>query len=218
MGILKRVKGIYDANVNAMLDRAENPEVMINQIIRELEESVSDLKFSQADKVTKSKLLARQSEELKKVVTRWTERAELSVKDNKDDLAKEALKEKASAVSKLEEIDKDLERISTDVELGKEQILILQEKLTETLTKKKDLLSRAQRAEKKQTVNSVVTRSYGTEALEKFSRFESKVERMEAEAEIFAPTADMKFQDLESDTKIDEELKSLKSKLSSSKK
>ncbi len=218
MGIFNRAKDIYKANVNSMLDKAENPEAMINQIIRELELAVSDLKCNCASRVAESKTLTRQSKELAGVVKRWAGRAELAVTDGKDDLAKEALREKATTGLKLTQVVEDLKRIDTDVELNKEQILKLEEKLVETIKKKKELLARAYRATEKNYTNTVINRASGVDVLEKFSRFESKIERMEAESEIFASSAETKFQDMENDHKIDSELEALKAKLKTVKK
>jgi len=213
MGIFKRTRDIISANVNSMLDHAENPEAMINQIVRELELAISDLKCSCANKLADKKGLDRGIIDLEKQVKRWEERAELAIESKKDDLAKEALREKNMAVNKLEQMKSDLTRIDTDVELCKEQVIQLEEKLVEMVNKKKDLLSRVSRAEEKNYTNTVINKASGVDVLEKFSRFESKIERMEAEAEIFTSSTDRKFEEMEQDSKIDEELAALKAKL-----
>ncbi|MGL1893997.1 MAG: PspA/IM30 family protein [Spirochaetaceae bacterium] len=213
MGVFKRAKDIFTANINSMLDKAENPEAMINQIVRELEVAISDLKCSCTTKLAEKKTLERQIKELKSEVKRWIERAELAVTNGKDDLAKEALRERGIAESKFNQIDSDYKRIDTDVELCKEQVLKLEEKLVEMVNKKKELLSRAERAEEQNYTNEVINKASGVDVLEKFSRFESKIERMEAEAEIFGSSVNNQFEDMEQDSKIDDELAALKAKL-----
>lgn len=218
MGIFKRTKDIITANVNSMLDQAENPEAMINQLIRELEVTISDLKCSCANKIADKKSLERRIKDLKAEEHRWNDRAELAVQGGKDDLAKEALREKGISGAKREQAESDLNRIDADVDLLKEQVLKLEEKLVEMINKKKDLLARAERAEEKHNTNRVINKASGVDVLEKFSRFESKIERLEAEAEIFASNIHNKFEELELDKKIEDELERLKSKLKGKKK
>lgn len=218
MGIFKRAKDIITANVNSMLDQAENPEAMVNQIVRELEVAISDLKCSCANKLADKKTLERKVTDLTAEVKRWAERAEMAVNSAKDELAKEALREKAIASDKKTQLEGELGRIDGDVDSCKEQVLKLEEKLVEMVNKKKDLLSRAERAEEKNYTNKVMNKASGVEILEKFSRFESKIERMEAEAEIFGSSAHTQFEDLERESQVDEELEKLKAKLNKTKK
>ena len=213
MGIFKRAKDIISANVNSMLDQAENPEAMINQIIRELELAISDQKCSCANKIADKKTLERQKVSLRKEVERWNERAEMAVTNKKDELAKEALKEKSVSKGKLEIVENELSSIDGDIDACKEQVLQLEEKLVEMVSKKKSLIQRIERAEEKSYTNKVINKASGVSILEKFSRFESKIERMEAEAEIFDSSINRTFEDLEQDSKIEAELNELKSKL-----
>lgn len=218
MGIFKRAKDIITANVNSMLDQAENPEAMINQIIRELEVAISDLKCSCANKLADKKTLERKIADLGAEVKRWVKRAEMAVASEKDELAKEALREKVIAGEKRAQLEQEFKRIDGDVEACKEQVLKLEEKLVEMVNKKKDLLSRVERAEERNYTNSVINKASGVEILEKFSRFESKIERMEAEAEIFGSSVHTEFEDLERESQIDVELEKLKAKVDKSKK
>ncbi|MBN2616772.1 MAG: PspA/IM30 family protein [Spirochaetales bacterium] len=218
MGIFKRAKDIFTANVNSMLDHAENPEAMINQIVRELEVAISDLKCSCANKVAEKKSLERRIKDLEGEIARWNERAELAINNGKDDLAKEALREKNIASEKNNQLVKDSAKIDVDVDSCKDQVMKLEEKLVEMVNKKKDLLTRAERAEERNYTNTVINKASGVEILEKFSRFESKIERMEAEAEIFGTNSSTQFEDLERDSKVEEELEALKQKLGKGKK
>jgi phage shock protein A len=217
MGIFKRTKDIFTANINSWLDKAENPEAMINQIIREVEVTISDLKCSTATQLAEKKGLERRTQEAKSVAKRWQERAELAVKEGKDDLAKEALKEFKMASNKIIQMEEDFSRIDSNVDVAREQVAQLELKLIEMINKKKDLLSRIDTAEKKSETNRVMNMASGVDLMEKFSRFESKIERLEAEAEVFATNLDAKFEDLEADKAIEDELEALKAKLSGKK-
>lgn len=213
MGIFKRVRDIFTANVNSMLDSAENPEAMINQIVRELEVAISDLKCSCANKLAEKKTLDRKIKNYNDEANRWNERAEVAVKSGKDDLAKEALKEKSIITEKLKLHVMDFNRIDGDVDQCKEQVIKLEEKLVEMVNRKKELLSRAERADERNNTNNVINKANGEDIIEKFSRFESKIERMEAEAEIFSSDTNSQFEEMEQENKIDEELEKLKEKL-----
>lgn len=217
MGIFKRARDIFTANINSMLDQAENPEAMINQIVRELEVAISDLKCSCANKLADKKTLERKIKEYSSQIVRWNERAEVAITSGKDTLAKEALKEKTIASDKMVQMQMEFDQFDGAVNQCKEQVLRLEEKLIEMVNRKKELLSRAEKAEEKNYANDVMNRANGEDIIEKFSRFESKIERMEAEAEVFGSTANNEFEKMEQDSKIDEELKALKEKLKSKK-
>lgn len=213
MGIFKRTKDIITANINSLLDQAENPESMINQIVRELEVTISDLKCSCANKLAERKTLERKVKDVGEEIKRWAERAEMAVKNGKDNLAKEALREKGIKQAAVDQFKKDLERVDIDVESCKEQVLKLEEKLVDMVNRKKELISRAVRAHERNQANDVMSKASGADIIEKFSRYESKIERMEAESEIFSSTMENEFEVMESDKKIEDELNELKAKL-----
>lgn len=217
MGLFKRAKDIFTANVNSMLDQAENPEAMINQIIRELEVAISDLKCSCANKLAEKKTLERRIEELNAAILRWSNRAEVAVKSGKDNLAKEALKERSIITEKMILNQAQFDRIDENIDQCKDETLKLEEKLIEMITRKKELLTRVERAEEKNYTNNIINKANGSDILDKFSRFESKIERMEAEAEIFSPSAHTQFEKMEQESLIDEELKLLKAKMKNTK-
>lgn len=217
MGIFKRTKDIITANVNSMLDSAENPEAMINQIIRELEVAISDQKCNCADKIADKKRFERTIKDLNKDLKGWNDRAELAVNNAKDDLAKEALRERSIVAGKLTRIESEYQSSDSDIDVCKEQVLKLEEKLSEMVNKKRELLQRINRVKETNYTNSVINKASGVDVLEKFSRFESKIERMEAEAEIFGSHLESTFEGLEQEKRVEDELNELKSKLKNAK-
>ncbi|MBW1995316.1 MAG: PspA/IM30 family protein, partial [Deltaproteobacteria bacterium] len=94
MGIFTRFRDIVSSNINVMLDRAEDPEKLIKLMIREMEDTLVELKASCAGVMADSKRLARQLEDIESRIRYWEEKAGLAVRKARDDLAREALLEK----------------------------------------------------------------------------------------------------------------------------
>ncbi|HID30145.1 MAG TPA: phage shock protein A, partial [Desulfobacterales bacterium] len=94
MGVFTRFRDIVSSNINAMLDRAENPEKMIKLMIHEMEDTLVELKASCAGVMASSKKVQRELQEIRSHTSRWHEKAQLAVEKGRDDLAREALVEK----------------------------------------------------------------------------------------------------------------------------
>ena len=94
MGIFTRFRDIISSNINAMLDRAEDPEKLIRMMIREMEDTLVEIKVSCAGLMATAKRVRRQMEEHDARVRFWDEKAGLAVSKGRDDLAREALLEK----------------------------------------------------------------------------------------------------------------------------
>jgi phage shock protein A len=112
MGVFNRVKDIISANVNLLLDKAEDPSKMLRLMIQEMEDTIIDLKSSCAAQLADKKTLTRKLDEANSKVTQWEERAKLALEKNREDLAKEALLEKKNWKEKLTFLEKNLETIA----------------------------------------------------------------------------------------------------------
>mgnify|MGYP003565553663 CR=1 FL=1 len=108
MGIFSRFKDIISSNINAMLDRAEDPEKMIKLIIQEMEETLVELKSSCAGLMADRKMAEREIAGILKRADEWQERAELAVEKDRDDLAKQALIEKQRFLERSQGIQEDV--------------------------------------------------------------------------------------------------------------
>ncbi len=111
MGIFTRFRDIVSANINAMLDRAEDPEKLIRLMIREMEDTLVDLKASCAGVIASRKKVERNLEDLKSRVSYWGRNAELAVSKGRDDLAREALLEKRKYLERLDGLDQELSEL-----------------------------------------------------------------------------------------------------------
>ncbi len=213
MGIFRMGKDIINSNINAILDKAEEPEKMIKLMMQELEDTIIELKSSITSKMAARAKTGKDFTVLEDRVKRWTKRAEMAVSKGMDELAREALVEKKKAQSDLNFTKKDIEHLSSIINESKNNILSLEEKLQTVIQKHKVLIQRAIHAEERKEVNRSLKIASGVETQVRFDEFENKIERMEAEAEITEVSTgslESEFKKMESGNDIDAELEALK--------
>lgn len=213
MGIFRRGKDIINSNINAMLDKAEDPEKMIKLMMQEMEDTLVDLKSSIAAKMASRTQAQKDLKVLEGRVNRWTERSEMAVEKGRDDLAKEALIEKKKANDDLQAVQRDIDHLTQIIDETKNNILTLEEKLQTVIQKHKLLIQRAIHAKEKKEVNQTIRHATGAEAMVRFNEFENKIERMEAEAEMTTvgkSSLESEFAKMESGSDVEEELEELK--------
>ncbi len=214
MGIFSRLGDIVNSNINAMLDKAEDPEKMIRLMIQEMEDTLIDLKSSCAAKMATRAEMTRDRETLAAKVERWDERAVLAVERKRDDLAKEALLEKKQCVKQIDFAEKDLEHYERLISECKGNITQLEQKLEEVTFKHKMLVQRSIHAVEKKRARSMVSNATGAQAIMRFGDMENRIERMEADADLTGMAVEndleREFSKLESDNIIEDELTELK--------
>ena len=110
MGMFSRFTDIINANINSMLDKAENPEKMIRLIIQEMEETLVEVRTTAAKNIAEKKSLMRQLRSLESSVEHWQQKAELALSKGREDLAKSALTEKHKNNQKVTELQEQLEQ------------------------------------------------------------------------------------------------------------
>lgn len=208
MGVFSRFKDIVNANINALLDKAEDPEKMLKLMMQEMEDTLIELKSSCAARMASRIRLERKIEEQKALISRWQSRAELAVDKGRDDLARDALIEKKKELETLSSMMKDLSSYAEIIDQSKAEINQLEEKLSQAKLKLKSLQEKARAAEAEALANERLKRN--TES--HFDDLESIIDRINAENELNRPsksTAD-KFRDLEEQDEIEKELEALK--------
>ena len=214
MGIFTRFRDIVSANINAMLDRAEDPEKLIRLMIREMEDTLIEIKASCAGVMADSKKVGRQLDEVRSRITYWEEKAPLAVKKGRDDLAREALKEKRRAVERAEILEQELIEHNVLIDAYQDDIKQLESKLRGAKEKQRILVQRHIHANRKRRAQEEIRRVDSTETMFKFDDLESRIERMEAEAGMVnhgtgsSPREDL--ENLEMDEEIEKELEALK--------
>ena len=217
MGIFTRFRDIVNSNINAMLDKAEDPEKLIKLIIREMEDTLVELKASCAGAMANCRKIERQREETETKAKQWEDRAALAVKKGRDDLAREALLEKRQYFERVDRLAKELEEHNALVEQYQEDIRQLEDKLQSAREKQRILVQRQIRAIGKRRAQEEIRRMESTDAILKFEALENRIERMEAEADLvnFARKSNLEseFDNLMIDEDIEKELQDLKSSI-----
>ena len=217
MGIFTRFRDIISSNINAMLDKAEDPEKLIGLMIQEMEDTLVEIKASCAAAMAASKRTQRQMEEGLSRSRSWEEKAGLAVSKGRDDLAREALLEKRRYGDRADSFEKELQEMNALIQQYQEDIKQLEEKLRGAREKQRLLVQRHVHALKKIRAQEEIRRMDSTGAVLKFEEFENRIERMEAAAELVnfgrKPTLEAKFDDLLVDDEIEKELQTLKSSL-----
>ena len=219
MGVFNRFADIVTANISAILDRAEDPEKMIRLMIREMEETLVEIKAGCAASMAKRTQIARLLEETRQRADLWHERARMAVDKGREDLAREALVEKRRVQDRVEGLAAELADFEALVEQAREDIAKLEEKLRSAQEKQRLLVQRHFRANARKRAQQDIRRADGADAVVRFEQFEQRIERMEAEASLVNPprsgSLDEEFTLLEGSEDIEKELEALKRKAAS---
>ena len=215
MGIFTRFRDIVSSNINAMLDKAEDPEKLISLMIREMEDTLVEIKASCAGVMADKKKVHRRMTEARVQAGNWEQKAGAAVAKGRDDLAREALLEKRSYLERARALEQELSGINGLVEQYQEDIGQLEDKLRAAREKQRLLLQRHIHATRKKRAQEEIRRMETSEAIVKFEEFEHRIERMEAEAELVnygsKPSLQVQFEALMVDAEIEKELQTLKS-------
>ncbi len=216
MSIFTRFRDIVNSNIGAMLDKAEDPEKMIKMMIREMEDTLIEMKSSCAGIIANSKRIGRRKEEVAALVKNWAERAELAVSKGRDDLAREALLEKRRFNEQIESLDKEMGDLDVLIEQYRSDIGELEGKLEGAREKKRLLIERHKHATGKKRAQQEIRRYNNTDTFERFDKLETRIDRLDAEANLVnprtKPSLEEEFTQLSTDEEIEKELASLKGK------
>lgn len=215
MGIFTRFRDIVSANINSMLDKAEDPEKLIKLMIHEMEDTLIELKTSCAAVIAGRKKLERKLEEIRGKADLWDHRATLAVAKGRDNLAREALIEKRRFAQAAETINGELNEYGNMIQQYQEDIAELENKLHSAKEKQRLLVQRHKRAVGKKRAQEEIRRSMSGDTMARFDQLESRIERMEAEAELVntaarKPTIEEEFNELATDEEIENQLAKIK--------
>ncbi len=214
MGIFTRFSDIISANINAMLEKAEDPEKMIKLMISEMEDTLIELKSSCAGVIAARKKIDRKLEEMQGKQDLWAERANLAVAKGRDNLAREALIEKRRFAAIVDTLTSELAEYGGLITQYQEDINELEGKLNNAKEKKRILVQRHKRASGKKRAQEEIRRSDNSDTMARFEKLESRIEQMEAEAELVnmphKPTVEEEFDNLAADDEIESELAKIK--------
>jgi phage shock protein A len=215
MGIFTRLSDIISSNINAMLDKAEDPEKLVRLMIREMEDTLVEIKASCAGVMATKKRIQRELEESHERARQWGDKAQLAVNKGREDLAREALIERRRYRERAIALEKEAAQCEALVEQYQNDMTQLEEKLSTAREKQRVLVQRHIHAQRKKRAEKEIRRFDTTDVLVRFEQFENRVERMEAEADLVnfgrkQPPLEEAFARLEGDEEIERELQALK--------
>ncbi|NQZ79617.1 MAG: phage shock protein PspA [Colwellia sp.] len=217
MGLFSRFTDIINANLNSMLDKAEDPEKMIRLIIQEMEETLVEVRTTAAKHIAEKKTVSRQVRALESSIKNWQNKAELALEKDRDDLAKMALSEKQKCSAQLVDIQKELTQLDEFLTSVQDDAQRLQEKLSDAKRRQEAYALRQESAEVRLKVRQKAAIYNIDEAIGKFERYQQKIDRVEAEIEAHDMTQnkdlESQFRALETDDNLEQEFAELKKKV-----
>ena len=216
MGIFTRVRDIISSNINSMLDKAEDPEKLVKLMIREMEDTLVEIKASCAVAMASKKKIQRAHEEAKERASQWGDKAQLAVNKGREELAREALLEKRRYQERVDSLAGEAAQVDGLVEQYQSDIMQLEEKLASAREKQRVLVQRHIHAQGKKRAQQDIRRADATDAILRMEQFENRIERMEAEADLVnfgrKRSLEDEFAAIEDDEELERELAELKEK------
>ncbi len=217
MGIFSRLADIVNSNINAILDRAEDPEKIIRLIIQEMEDTLVEVRSSTVRSIAERKEIERRVETMRREQAEWQRRAELALTRGRDELAKGALTAKARIAEALAREERQHAQLALALDKQNEDIAKLQAKLADAKGREKAIVARRTTASSRIRLRTHLYDERVTDALARFEQVERALDEMEGRVEAFElgrKTADASaFAVLEHDGQVEEELAALKARL-----
>ena len=218
MGIFSRTRDIIAANVTDLLDKAEDPAKMIRMIILEMEETLVEVRASAARTIADQKEMRRHIARLDGLQQSWTEKAQLALSKDREDLAKAALVEKQKAADMAEQLYHEIEILDEALRASEEDIAKLQAKLREARTRQNSLVTRMESAHNRLRVREAYAGEKVNEAFARFDMLERRVDMAEGRADAMnlgqqPKTLEEEIAELKASDKVDAELAALKASM-----
>jgi len=221
MGLFSRLGTLVRSNINELINKAEDPEKMLNQVLVDMKSQLVEAKKQVAVAIADEKRLKKQYEQEATKSAEWERKAMLAIRAGDDGLARAALARKTEHDSTAETLKQQWEAQKQSVEQLKGALRGLDNKIEEAKRKRNILVSRQKRAEAQRTINETLTNINSTSAFDTFERMSDRVTQIEAEAEAMAEiggalpeaTLDQQFRALEASSSVDDDLDRLKGKM-----
>lgn len=216
MSVFSRFADIVNANINSILDQAEDPEKMVVLMTRELEETLVEVRSTTAKYIADKRDLRKRIDYLKQDASTWEEKAELAVSKNRDDLAKAALREMGIIVNTVTAMEADATNIDNNLTRLQSDTQLLQDKLAEARARQEALIMRGKTASSRLKVKQQLHDAGIDDALNRFDRYERKLDDLEGQVESYDMgqlSLAAEITELEQDNSLDKELAALKARV-----
>ena len=218
MSIFGRMSDIFKAIINELIDKAEDPAKLMDQMVREMQENLREAKIQVAKAIADEKKLHYQLKQNEVQAKNWESKAMLALKKGDERLAREALKQKKTYDNLSGSVRGQWEEQNGLSSKLKDNLRALESKIDEARRKKDILIARQKRAEAQKKIHDVMSGLSDNSAFATFERMEQKVMEVEAQAdaavELEMESLDDQFRALEAGSDVDDELAALKAKLS----
>ena len=185
MALFDRIARLFKSNVNDMIDKSEDPEKMLKQIVEELNEDLLKVKTQVASAIATEKQLYTKYQQFQNDADKWAQKAELAVDKGADDLAREALQRKVTAQQAADGFRVQWEDQKKSVAVLKDNLTKLESKIAEYATKKDLLIARHRRADAEKRIQQTMSRTGTNSAIGAFERMEAKVLENESTAQAY---------------------------------
>ena len=218
MSIFSRLSDIINANINALLEKAEDPEKIIRLMIQEMEDTLVEIRSAAAKCIADKKEHNRHIAYLERERGEWARRAELAVRRGREDLARAALAEKQGLTDQIDQLNSELSVLEDQLKKFNDDITKLQAKLTDAKKRQRSIVLRHQTATTQLAARRHIHDDRIDEMLYRFEHAERKIDRIESQGEVLEMGRRKNLADeiagLEDDDRIEAELANLKTKVS----
>lgn len=220
MGIFSRTRDIIAANFADLLDKSEDPAKMIRIIILEMEETLVEVRASAARTIADQKEMRRHMTKLSGLQASWTEKAELALSKDREDLAKAALIERQKAADMASQLEAELQVLDDALRASEEDIMKLQQKLRDARTKQNAIATRMESATNRVRMREMYAGNRTAEAFSRFEQLDRRADEIEGYADALGlgsvKSLEEEMAELKASEKIDADLAALKARLSKS--
>lgn len=211
MGIFQRTGDLIKSNINDLLDRAENPEKMVKQIIIDMEKELQQCTDALGQAMGSQRQMKKQLDKAKAESKSWEDKAKLALKAGKQDLAKQALQKKVNADNQVTQYQQMYDQCTVQVDTIKGQVDALKMKLEEARSRQSTLIARSKMADAQKSMAKTLGNMDSSSAFSKLDKMEEKIESKEAQADAFSDLAGTSnapdpFAELEANSAVDDEL------------
>ena len=217
MSVFSRFTDIINANINSLLEKAEDPEKIIRLMVQEMEDTLVEIRSAAAKCIADRKEQRRYAEFLEREQQGWAKRAELAVRQNREDLARAALAEKQALADEAEHVRHEAKMLEEQLEKFNSDISQLQSKLTDAKTRQRSIVIRHKTATSQLAARKHIHDDTIDEMLFRFENAERRIDRVEAQGEAMnmGRRKDLaeEISELESDDRVEDALAALKARV-----